>query len=362
MSVRYCRHPHHKLGRARNTDGRRCFSTAICLSLAVSALGIIDARADDKSIADFYSKNTVTIAVGFSAGGNYDLYARLLSRHIGRHIPGKPNVIVQNMPGAGSRVLVNTLYTVGPQDGTMIGLPNQAIATDQATGVQGAQFDARQLRWIGSPDNDVQVAWTWHTSKAKTFELAKTNEIVVGTSGPGSVTYFYPKVMNALLGTKFKLVSGYPGANEMNLAVEQGEIEGIGAEAWSAVKTTDHWVANGKINVLVQFGLDKAPDLKSVPFLPDLAQNDTDRKVLEFISLTPAMGRPFFMPPKTPVERFEAIRAAFQETMKDPAFLEDAKKSQLEISPVAGSDLRLAVDRALGTPADVLEIFKHIIE
>ncbi|HWG04363.1 MAG TPA: hypothetical protein VG271_05050 [Beijerinckiaceae bacterium] len=337
-------------------------TAAMGLAFVAVAFGPFAARADERSVADFYAKGTVTIAVGFSAGGNYDLYARLLARHIGSHIPGKPNVIVQNMPGAGSRVLANTLFTVGPQDGTMIGLPNQAIATDQATGVAGAQFDARKFRWLGSPDNDVQVAWTWHTSKAKTFEAATTNEVVLGTSGPGSVTYFYPKVMNALLGTKFRLVSGYPGATEMSVAAERGEIDGMGAEAWSAVKATEDWVAAGKINVLVQFGLGKSPDLQNVPFLPDLARNATDRQVLEFVSLTPAMGRPFFMPPKTPDDRYAALRKAFDETMKDPAFLEDAKRSQLEISAVSGDDLQRAVDKALGTPQSVLDIFKRIVE
>ncbi len=236
------------------------------LRMAFIAFGAHAAWADEKSVADFYSKNTVTIAVGFSPGGSYDLYARLLARHIGNHIAGKPNVIVQNMPGAGSRVLANTLYKIGPQDGTMIGLPNQAIATDQATGVAGAQFDARQFRWLGSPDNDVQITWTWHTSKAKTFEDATQNEVVLGTSGPGSVTYFYPKVMNALLDTKFKLVSGYPGATEMSAAAERGEIDGIGAEAWSAVQATEDWIAGKKINVLVQFGLGKSLDLPNAPF------------------------------------------------------------------------------------------------
>jgi tripartite-type tricarboxylate transporter receptor subunit TctC len=328
----------------------------------VGVFACTGARADEKSIADFYSKNNVTIAVGFSAGGNYDLYARLLARYLGRHIPGNPNVIVQNMPGAGSRVLANTLYNIGPQDGTMIGLPNQAIATDQATGVEGAQFDARQFHWIGSPDNDVQVAWSWYTSKAKTFDLAKQYEVIVATSGPGSVTYFYPKIMNALLGTKFKLVSGYPGASEMDVATERGEVDGRGAEAWSAVKTQDHWVADGKINVLVQFGLGKSPDLPNVPLLPDLAQNDTDRRVLEFISLTPAMGRPFFMPPKTPADRVAAIRAAFGETVKDPAFLEDAKRARLDISPVGGEKLQQVVEKTLATPKAVLDLFKKAIE
>lgn len=320
------------------------------------------ARADEKSIADFYSKNTVTIAVGFSAGGNYDLYARLLARHIGRHIPGRPNVIVQNTPGAGSRVLANARFTLGPHDGTMIGLPNQALVTDQTTGVDGVQFDARQFHWVGSPDNDVQVAWSWHTSRAKTFELARQHEVIVATSGPGSVTYFYPKVMNALLGTKFKLVSGYPGASEMDLATERGEVDGRGAEAWSAVKRTGDWVATGKVNILVQFGLRQAPDLPTVPMLPDLAKSSMDRQVLEFLSLTPAMGRPFFLPPKVDAERVAVIRKAFMETTADPEFIEDAKRSQLDVNPVAGEELQRIVEKTLATPKEVIAAFNKALE
>src|SRR4051812_6842617 len=166
------------------------------------------ATADD--IGDFYAKKTVTMAVGSSAGGNYDLYARLVARHLGRHIPGAPTVVVQNRPGAGSRLLANVLYNVGPHDGTIIGLPNQGIAMDQALGAEGVQFDARKFHWVGSTIEEVNVLWAWHTYPVRTIEETKLREFVAGATGPGSPTTFYPKIMNTLIGTKFKVVAGYP--------------------------------------------------------------------------------------------------------------------------------------------------------
>ena len=228
----------------------------IVLRLRSSVILPLAASADDKAIAEFYGKRTVTIAVGFSPGGNYDLYARLVSRHIGKHIPGNPTVIVQNMPGAGSRRLANTLANVGPHDGTMIGLPNQGIAMDQALGTEGVKFDARKFNWIGSPIEDNNVFWGWHTNPVKTIEDAQQREFVVGATGPGSPTTYYPRIMNDLLGTKFKVVSGYPGSNELDFAIEKEEVGGR-VVSWTSLKITSDWIATGKAIVMLQFGLRK---------------------------------------------------------------------------------------------------------
>jgi tripartite-type tricarboxylate transporter receptor subunit TctC len=319
------------------------------------------AAEDEKAIADFYAKKTVTIAVGFSPGGNYDLYARLVARHIGQHIPGKPTVIVQNMPGAGSRRLANVLANVGPHDGTMIGLPNQGIAMDQVIGAEGVQFDARKFHWIGSPIDEVNVFWSWHTNPVKTVEDAKQQELVAGATGPGSPTYFYPRIMNTLIGTKFKVVSGYPGSNELDLAIEKGEVGGR-VVGWSSLKITSDWVATGKINVLTQFGVRKAPDLPNVRLLTELAGNDSDRQVFEFLSLAPATGRPFFMSATTPAERVAAVRNAFAATMKDPAMLEEARRSKLEISPLSAEELTQIVGQMFNAPAAVIATAKAAME
>ena len=238
------------------------------LSLLVSS----PPSADDQALAEFYGKRTVTIAVGFSPGGNYDLYARLVSRHIGRHIPGNPTVIVQNMPGAGSRRLANTLANVGPHDGTMIGLPNQGIAMDQALGTEGVKFDARKFNWIGSPVEDNNVFWGWHTNPVKTIEQARDREFVVGATGPGSPTTYYPRIMNELLGTKFKVVSGYPGSNELDFAIEKEEVGGR-VVSWTSLKITCDWIPTGKAIVMLQFGLRKTAELPNVRMLQDLATN-----------------------------------------------------------------------------------------
>jgi len=319
-------------------------------------------HADEQEVSKFYSKNRIVIAVGFSAGGNYDLYARLIARHIGRHIPGYPEIIVQNMAGAGSRVLANTLYTRGPFDGTIIGVPNQGIPTDQAIGTQGILYDSAKFNWLGSPSQEVNVAWTWQTSKIKNFDDARKNEGVMGSTGPGSPTHYYPSIMNLLLGTKFKIVSGYPGSNELDNAIEKGEVDGRGAVSWAALKITSDWVSKGKVNLLFQIGKKKASDLPNLPLLSELTGNAEDRKVLEFMSLAPAMGRPFFMPPNTPPERLGAIRKAFGTTMSDPFFIQDAEKSHLELSPSSGEELELITKETLGAPKSVIDLAKKAME
>lgn len=335
---------------------------SVCVGALVLLLAQTIARADDKLVADFYSKNRITISVGFSAGGNYDLYARLIARHMGRLVPGQPEMIVQNMPGAGSRVLANALYTRGPFDGTIIGVPNQGIPTDQAMGTQGVQFDAGKFNWIGSPNQEVNVAWTSRASKVRNFEDAKREAAIMGSSGPGSPTYFYPRIMNMLLGTKFKVVSGYPGSNELDHAIEQGEVDGRGAVSWAALKVTSDWVAAGKVNLLVQIGRTKAADLPNLPLLHELTTDLEERRVLEFLSLAPAMGRPFFMPPRTPDDRVAAIRRAFNATMTDAGFVADAQKSRLDLTPVTGEELEKIVAETLQASANVRAIAAKAME
>jgi tripartite-type tricarboxylate transporter receptor subunit TctC len=268
---------------------------------------------------------------------------------------------VQNLPGAGSRRLANVLHNVGPHDGTIIGLPNQGIAMDQAIGSEGVQFDARKFHWLGSPIDEVNVFWAWHTNPIRRIEDAKEREFVAGATGPGSPTTFYPRIMNTVLGTRFKVVAGYPGSNELDLAIEKGEVSGR-VVGWSSLKITGDFVATGKAKVLLQFGLRKAPDLPGVRLLPELAGNEKDRRIFEYLCLVPAMGRPFFMPPGTPDDRVAAIRAAFVATMKDPAFLDEANRSKLEISPVSAEEQSVIVGQMFNASADVLAAAKAAME
>ncbi len=335
-------------------------TAAIAAYVAVSIVPVA-ASADDKAVAAFYAKRTVTIAVGFSAGGNYDVYARLVARHIGRHIPGNPTMIVQNMPGAGSRRLANTLANVGPHDGTMIGLPNQGIAMDQALGTEGVKFDARTFNWIGSPVEDNNVFWGWHTNPVKTIEDAQQREFVVGATGPGSPTTYYPRIMNDLLGTKFKVVAGYPGSNELDIAIERGEVGGR-VVSWTGLKVTGDWVATNKAVVMLQFGLRKSAELPNVRMLQDLATNAKHREIFEFLCLVPAMGRPFFMPAGVPAERVAAVRTAFAATMKDPAFLDEAKRARLDVVPLTGEEIAGIVAKKFAAPEDVRAVGKKVME
>jgi tripartite-type tricarboxylate transporter receptor subunit TctC len=331
--------------------------TLVRLALA-SLLLATPAHADD--IEKFYAGKTFSVNVGFSAGGVFDAYGRILSRHIGKHIPGKPNVIVQNTPGAGGRRLAQTFQTLGPHDGTTIGITTPGIVMDQAM-QSDATYDLRKFHWIGSPADEVNVLWIWHTSPAKNFEDTKRIETPMSSTGPGAANYFVPRVFNQRLGTKFKVITGYPGATEADLAIERGEAAGR-VSGWAGLKTTSDWVASGKTNVLVQIGLRKLVDLPNIPLMADLATTAIDRQVFEFLAYGPAMGRPFFMPPNTPPERVAAIRRAFEETLRDPGFLDEAKRGQLDVAPVSGDDLTALVMKSFALAPEALAIAKAAME
>ena len=332
---------------------RSAFALGVFLLAAVTPV----AAQDTDALAQFYAGKTVTISVGFSSGGIFDLYARILARHMGQHIPGKPNVIVQNVPGAGGRRLANLFQKVGPHDGTAIGITTPGIVTDQVMQAEGVQYDLRKFHWVGSPADEVNVLWVWHTTPVKTLTDAREREIPLSSTGQGSPNYFVPRILNQLIGTKFKVITGYPGANEADLAIERGEVNGR-VSGWTGLKTTSDWVAAGKVNVLVQQGLRKAPELKDRPLLPDVGTSERDKEVLDFLSLVPALGRPFFMPP----ERVAAIRHAFELTMKDAGFLAEATKGRLDVAPLSGDALQAIVMRSFAVSPDVLATAKKAME
>ncbi len=270
-------------------------------------------------------------------------------------------MIVQNLPGAGGRRLANAFQLTGPNDGTALGITTPGIVTDQVMNAKGVQYDLRKFHWIGSPADEVNVLWVWHTTPVKTLEDVRKREVALSSTGQGSPNYFLPRILNQLYGTKFKVITGYPGANEADLAIERGEVAGR-VSGWTGLKNTGDWVAAGKTNVLVQQGLRKAPELMDKPLLPDLSKNDVERQVYEFLSLVPALGRPFFMPPGTPPERAAAIRQAFETTMKDPAFLEEARRSKLNVAPLTGDDMTRIVAKSFSVPANVLATARAAME
>ncbi|MDB5595180.1 MAG: tripartite tricarboxylate transporter family receptor [Hyphomicrobiales bacterium] len=293
---------------------------------------------------DFYKGNTVNLYVGYSPGGGYDVYARLLARFMGKHIPGSPTVVVQNMPGAGSLRAANWLYNVAPKDGTAFAIVARGAAFDPLFGLPGTQFDATKFNWLGSANDEVSVCVSWNPTQVKTYEDLLTKELVVGGTGGSADTDQFPRVMNGVLGTKMKMVVGYPGGNDVNLAMERGEVQGRCGWSWSSVKSTQpDWLKNKKINVLIQLSMNKHEDLPDVPAVIEKATTDEQRQILKLVFARQIMGRPFMAPPGVPPERVAILRKAFMETMKDTDFLAEAEKAKLEVTPVSGEEIQKLV-------------------
>jgi len=256
---------------------------------------------------------------------------------------------------------VNYVYNVAPKDGTVLATADQSLAVQQAMGDKKLTVDTQKFIYIGNPAEENNTTATWHTSGVKTVEDAKVKEITMGATG-GSTSSQYPKAMNALIGTKFKIIIGYPGGNDINLAMERGEVHGRGSNSWMGWKATrPEWLRDKKINILVQIGLKKDADMPDVPLLMDLAKNEEDRAVLKLLSASPAVGRPIFTTPGVPAERVKALRDAFDRIVKDPAFLEQAKKEHFDISPVSGEEMQKIVAEIVATPAPVAKRLFDII-
>jgi tripartite-type tricarboxylate transporter receptor subunit TctC len=318
---------------------------------AVAMLAGLSATAFAQSPADFYKGRTVDLQIGYSAGGGYDLYARMVARHLGQHIPGNPTLIPRNMEGAGSLRLANWLYTAAPKDGTVIGATSRGMAFDPLLGTSAAQFDASKFNWIGSANDEVSVCVATDRSGIRKFEDLSSKELAIGSTGAADDTYQFPAAINGTLGTRFKIITGYPGGNDVSLAMERNEVQGRCGWSWSSIKATRmDWVKSGRIIVLLQMSLSKHPDLPDVPLVTDLARNDEQRQIFKLIFARQVMGRPYMAPPGVPKERVAALRAAFDETMQDKEFLAEAEKAQFEITPVAGLRLDALVRDVYMTP------------
>ena len=317
-----------------------------------------------QSAAEFYKGKNLEFYIGYSVGGGYDLYARTIARHLGKHIPGNPTVLPKNMEGAGSLRLANWLYRVGPKDGSVIGTIGRGTGFDPLLGQQGAQFDGTKFTWIGSANNEVSVCVSWNaTSGIAKFEDLFTKEMTVGGTSMSADTDQFPRVLNGVLGTKMKIVSGYPGGNDVVLAMERGEIQGRCGWSWSSVKSTHHvWLDENKMTVLAQVALHKHPDLPDVPLVIDLAKTDEQKQILKLIFARQTMGRPYLAPPGIPADRAEVLRKAFMDTMQDPDFIADAEKAQLELNPVDGADLQKLVAEVYQTPPEVAKKAAEVLD
>lgn len=328
----------------------RRFISAFALLAALAAGVPGNVRA--QGAADFYKGKTIEVYIGYSTGGGYDVYARLLARYMGRHIPGNPSLVPKNMEGAGSLRAVNWLYNVAPKDGTVFGTFGRGAPFDPLLGVKAAQFDGTRFSWVGSMNDEVSICLSWQGSGVESYQDLLTKELVIGGTGPTADTDQFPKVMNGLLGTRMKVITGYPGGNDINVAMERGEVKGRCGWSWSSVLSTKrHWYTEKKINVLVQLSLHKHADLPNVPLVMDLAKSDEDRRILRLVFARQALGRPFAGPPGIPPDRLAVLRKAFMDTMVDKEFLAEAEKGQLEITPIGGAEIeKLVLDAYAVTP------------
>jgi tripartite-type tricarboxylate transporter receptor subunit TctC len=314
------------------------------------------------SVEGFYKDKKVRMLVGYGVGTGNDLYMRLLARHIGKHIPGRPTIVPENMPGAGSMVMMNYLYNVAPRDGSAIGVPSRNLAVEPLLGNEQARYEALKFIWLGSMSRDVATCITWHTSGIKTVEDATRREVPVGATGAPADSNIFPKLLNAVLGTKFKTVLGYPDSAAVGIAMERREIDGYCSFTWSAIKSArPQWVAEKQINVVLQLSLSKHPELLSVPLIMDLARDEADRQIFALAFGTQKMGRPAAAPPGVPADRADALRQAFSATMADAEFLEDARRSAVEVDgPISGVEVDAILRQIYATPKDVIAKFETI--
>jgi tripartite-type tricarboxylate transporter receptor subunit TctC len=319
------------------------------------------ARAD--AVADFYTGKTMIIIVGADTGGGYDAQARLMSRHLGRFIPGQPAMIVQNMPGAGSLIAANNLYNTAPKDGTVIGLLQRGVLSSKFTNPGGVRFDLAKFNWVGNLSSETAVVVAWHTTPLKTLQDVLNQEMLVAGTGATIDTETTPRLLNALIGTKFRVISGYSGTADAVLAMERGEVHGIGDWSWSNVKTRrPDYLRDKKIRVLLQVATEKLPDLPDVPLAMDFVKNDADNKIMELFLAQKSAARPVVAPPGVPADRMAAIRAAFDKMIADPEFLKDAAAQKLELDPAPASEIEKVIKLFASTPEDVGQRLKEAIE
>jgi len=304
----------------------------------------------------FFTGRQVRIIVGTGAGRGYDTYARLVARHLGRHVPGHPTFVVENMPGASGIRAINYLYAAAPSDGTVIATFNNAIPFYQAVGQPGIRFKAEELSWIGSLAQAATVVAVWHAAGVRTIDDARRVEVVLGATGAAGTKAAYPALLNNTLGTKFKIVTGYEGGNAVTLAIERGEVQGDGSSRWSSWKATrPEWVRDRKIIPVVQIGLRKDIELSDVALLTDHAKSEEQRQMFEFVGAPDSLGQPFAGPPRIPTDLLTILRRAFDQMLQDPAFRAEAAMSKLDVDPLAGEETEQIVGLIVGTPLPIIQ-------
>jgi tripartite-type tricarboxylate transporter receptor subunit TctC len=325
-------------------------------SVALLALMAQAGPAHAQSVADFYRGRTVTVICGIAPGGGYDLSARTFARHLGKHLPGNPTVIVQNMPGANSVVAANYVYGIAPQDGTAIWTGSRSTPYEPLMGNTAAKFDVHRLHWLGSISSEIAVVIAWHTAPHQTAEDLFKTPLVVGAVDRGAENFLFPNALNNLIGTKFKIVRGYSNQGAITLAMERGEVQGDGNTAWSNLPTVHgDWLKEKKIRLLMQLALTRHPELPDLPLALDYAKTDEQRETLKVLLGMKAFGYPYFIGPDVPADRLKALKEAFEATMADPEFRDDIRTLLRDITPQSGTEMDHLIGDAYAHPPQVLE-------
>ena len=330
---------------------RGALKLSAALLIATAGCGVASAQTK----APLYAGKQIRLVIASGAGGGYDVYARTLARHLADHIPGHPSIVSENMPGGGGLIGLNWAYNVAPHDGSVILASFNVVLSTPLFGYKKAKFDPRKFASIGSIGKQQNICATWYTSPIKTLDQAKQQQVTVSAEGANSNSATLPLILNSMLGTKFKIITGYTTGG-MRLAVQRGEVQGICGLSWSTLKASNaDWVTHHRLNILVQTGEKAQADLPDVPVLINLVPNSEDKQILRLLEFPGELGRPFVMPPGTPQANVDVIREAFAETMKDPAFLADAKKTMLEVNPVSGEEMHQILENAYATPEALIK-------
>ncbi len=339
-------------------------SLAALLMAAPLTLAISVSPAAAQTSEEFFSGKDITLYIGTAAGGGYDNFGRLVARHIGKHMPGNPTLVPVNMEGAGSLKLANWLYNAAPRDGTALGVLNRGTAFEPLIGMrQLTRFDATKFIWIGTPTNDMSVCVAWSASGLEHFDELYERSLYVGSTGGGSGTDVFPKIINGTLGTQMQVVSGYPGGNDIDFAMERREVDGRCSWSWSSILSgKKDWLDQGLITPFLQLSLEQNPDLPEVPNIMDLAETEEHTQIFRLMFARETLGYPFLGPPEIPADRVAALRRAFADTMRDPAFVDEATRSRLTIDPVSGEEIQDLVVELYATPEPVIERTRSILE
>ncbi len=339
-------------------------ASLLACTAVIAVTGIEPLYAQTQTPEQFYTGKQVRFIIRSQPGGGYDQYARLVGRHIGRHIPGRPTVVPVNMPGGGGIVSANYVAHVAPKDGSILTIVSQGLPVDQALGLNKTlKVDVRSFNWIGNISYSNQLLVAWHTSKVKSLDDAKRLDLTIGATGAGSISTQLPALYNNVMKTRFKIIYGYPDGGDVNIAMERGELEGRSTNTWASYKSvTPHYISNKWIVPLVQIGMRKEPELPDVPLLRDQPMSADDKAVVEFMSKAVSVGRPVATTPETPADRVSVLRRAFDATLKDPQFISDAEKQRAEIEPMSGEELAGIINDLLATPPAVLDRVKLALQ